>query len=182
MIGVSTKTLREWDKKGKIKCVRTSGSHRRIPLSEIERIQGLPSIERNISLVYCRVSTRKQSENLERQIGRVVDWCLSNSLNIELYKDIGSGLNEHRSNFKNLLKRISNKDVKQVIVEYKDRISRFGFETFVTYCKNFGVDVVVLNDAEPKEFEQELVEDIISIVTSYSARLYGRRGGRKSKK
>ena len=66
-------------------------------------------------------------------------------------------------------------------MEYKDRLTRFGFETFTAYCKGFGVEVVVLEEAEVKEFEQEMAEDLVSLVTSYSARMYGRRGGRRKR-
>lgn len=84
-------------------------------------------------------------------------------------------------NFRRLLKRAKDGDVKRVVVEYKDRIARFGFETFVAYCEGLGVEVAVIEDAEPKEFEQELAEDMVALVSSYSARLYSRRGGRKRK-
>jgi putative resolvase len=133
------------------------------------------------TLVYCRCSTRKQQENLERQVGRVLEFCCANGWKVELFKDIGSGLNENRKFFKKLLKRIPEEDVRRVVVEYKDRISRYGFETFCSFCESYGVDVVVIETDEEKDFEQELAEDMISLVTSYSARLYGRRGGRRKK-
>lgn len=101
---------------------------------------------------------------------------------VELYQDIGSGLNENRKQFNKLLKRLPSLDVACVIVEYKDRISRYGFETFRKYCDSLGVAVTTIQDSEPKEFEQEFAEDIVALVASYSARLYGRRGGRKGKK
>lgn len=182
ILGVTTRTLVEWDNSGKIQTVRTPGNHRRIPMSEIERLQGEDADEqRVITLAYCRCSTEKQKENLERQVGRVLEHCLKNGWQTELFKDIGSGLNEERREFKKLLKRIPDPDVKRVVVEYKDRLTRFGFETFTAYCKGFGVEVIVLEQAEVKEFEQEMAEDLVSLVTSYSARMYGRRGGRKRK-
>lgn len=162
---------------------RTQGGHRRIKRSEIDRLKGVVQDDLRVTtLAYCRCSTRKQQENLERQVGRVLEFCCSNGWKVELLKDIGSGLNENRKFFKKLLKRIPEKDVKRVVVEYKDRISRYGFETFRSFCESYGVDVVVIQKDKEKEFEQELAEDMISLVTSYSARLYGRRGGRKKKK
>jgi len=98
---------------------------------------------------------------------------------VDLYKDIGSGLNSNRKGFKSVLKRISENDVKRVVIEYKDRITRFGFEIFLSYCEAFNVEVVILEKEFPKSFEEELTEDMISLLTSYSARIYGRRGGRK---
>lgn len=181
VLGVTTKTLRNWDEAGKIQTVRTSGNHRRIPIEEIEKFRGKETNTRTISIVYCRCSTHKQEENLERQVGRLLEHCEKNDWKPELYKDIGSGLNENRRQFKKMLKRIAEDDVARVVIEYKDRIARYGFETFKSYCESYGVEVIVLKDAEKKEFEEEMVEDIIALIASYSAKLYGRRGGRKKK-
>ena len=182
MLGVTTTTIRVWDNAGKVRSVRSVGGHRRIPLDEVYRLQHRTlADDRTITVCYCRCSTQKQTENLERQVGRVLEHCSANGWKFELFKDIGSGLNDNRKQFKKLLKRVADPDVKRVVVEYKDRIARFGFETFVGYCANFGVEVLVLQDTEPKEFEQEFAEDIVALVASFSARLYGRRGGRKKK-
>jgi predicted site-specific integrase-resolvase len=132
-------------------------------------------------LAYCRCSTHKQEDNLERQVGRVLEHCAKQNWVTELFKEIGSGLNDNRAQFRRMLERVSDKDVKRVVVEFKDRLARFGFQAFAIYCRNLGVEVVVLQDAEPKEFEQEFADDIISLVASYSGRLYGRRGGRTKK-
>lgn len=179
-LGLSTATLRAMDARGTLKTVRTDGNQRRVPLSEVERLQGRPG--RGVALVYARCSTHKQTENLERQVGRLLEYATGTGLKVELFKDIGSGLNENRAQFKKLLTRLPSEDVACVIVEYRDRISRYGFQTFASYCSGLGVEVKVLQDAEPKEFEQELAEDMIALIASYSARLYGRRGGRSKKK
>lgn len=183
LLGVTKKTLREWDAKGKIKVIRTEGGHRRIPLTEIKRLQQLnPEDDRVLTLAYCRCSTKRQEENLERQVGRVLEYCCKRGWQVELFKDIGSGLNDQRKDFKRLLKRVAQPDVKRVVVEYQDRLARFGYHTFKEYCDNFGVEVIAIEETAVKEFEQELVDDMIALVTAYSARLYGRRGGRKKTK
>lgn len=164
-----------------MKTIRTEGGHRRVAVSEIHRLQGTQQKERTITLAYARCSTHKQEENLERQVGRVLEHCTKQGWQVELFKEIGSGLNDNRAQFKRLLTRVADDDVARVVVECKDRLARFGFETFVIYCRNLGVDVVVLEDATPKEFEQEFADDIIALVASYSGRMYGRRGGRKKK-
>ena len=183
ILGVTTKTLRNWDDAGKIKTIRTEGNHRRIPLEEIDRIKDNEpkSLTKTKTLAYCRCSTKKQEENLERQVGRVLEYCYEQNWNVELFKDIGSELNENRRNFKKLLKRVSDEDVQRVVIEYKDRVARYGFETFRALCDNFGVEIVILNEKEEQSFEEEMVDDIISLVTSYSARIYGKRGGKKKK-
>jgi putative resolvase len=150
-----------------------------VPLAEVERLLGVA--QRHVLLVYARCSTHKQQENLERQVGRLLEHANTTGLQVELYKDIGSGLNENRKQFKRLMARLPAGDVARVLVEYKDRLSRYGFGTFVAYCESLGVSVEVLHDSEPKEFEQEFAEDIVALIASYSARLYGRRGGKAKK-
>jgi len=181
LLGVTVRSLRKWSDEEKLKTIRTEGGHRRVAVSEIRRIQGVEQKERTMTLCYCRCSTHKQEENLERQVGRVLEHCAKQGWQVELFKEIGSGLNDNRAQFKRLLTRVADDDVARVVVEFKDRLARFGFETFVIYCRNLGVDVVVLEDAAPKEFEQEFADDIISLVANYSGRMYGRRGGRKKK-
>jgi putative resolvase len=179
LLGVTTRCLRYWDEAGKIKVVRTEGGHRRIPISEIERIQGSKEVTKNKTLVYARVSTNKQQENLERQIGRLLEYCTNENWDLELHKDIGSGLNDKRKGFNKLLKRIAEEDVQRIVVEYKDRLTRFGFSMFEKYCEQFGVEIIILQQKENKDFEQEFSEDVIALVACFSAKLYGRRGGRK---
>jgi putative resolvase len=171
--------LRNWSNNDKIITVRSSGGHRRIPEDEIRRLKsGMP---RDKVLVYARVSTRAQEENLERQVGRLLTYCVEKGYKVELFKDIGSALNEKRKDYRKLLKRLLDEDVSKVIVEYRDRILRYGFPTFHQWCELLGVEVVVLNDKPDKPYEEEFVEDLISIVTVYAARIHDRRGGRKKK-
>jgi len=179
LLGVSPVTLRYWDNTGKLKTVRTIGNQRRVPLEEVNRLLGKSNATRERTIVYARCSTKKQEGNLERQVGRLLEYCINQGWSVDLYKDIGSGLNSNRKGFKSVLKRISENDVKRVVIEYKDRITRFGFEIFLSYCEAFNVEVVILEKEFPKSFEEELTEDMISLLTSYSARIYGRRGGRK---
>lgn len=176
---MTTQTLRDWDKAGKIRTVRSEGNQRRVPLYEVERRLG--QVQRTTALVYARCSTNKQGENLERQVGRLLEYANDKYRFAELYKDIGSGLNENRRQFKKLLKRLVSPDVLCVVVEYKDRLSRYGFDTFKEYCESLGVFVDVIQQKDSVEFEQEFAEDIVALIASYSARLYGRRGGRKCK-
>lgn len=179
LLGVTTRTLRTWDAKGTLKTIRSPGGHRLVPFSEVERLRGQEVLSREVSLVYARCSTRKQKANLERQVGRLLEHCASQGWKVELFKDIGSGLNDNRRQFKRLLRRITQSDVERVVIEYKDRLCRYGFSLFEEYCSGHGVVILVLQEGESKEFEQEFAQDVVALVTSFSARLYGRRGGRK---
>jgi len=99
-----------------------------------------------------------------------------------MFKDIGSGLNDNRKQFKKMLRRISEPDVLRIVVEHKDRLCRYGFSVFQEYCAGLGVEVVVLKETEPEEFEQEFAEDAVALIASFSARLCGRRGGKGNQK
>lgn len=181
-MGVTTQTLRVWDREGKIQTVRSPGGHRLVPQHEIDRLLGASFKRRTVTLVYCRVSTHEQKDNLERQLGRVLEFCSERKWSAEVYKDIGSGLNDRRRSLKKMMSRLADSDVARVLVEYRDRLARYGFEMFCNYCALLGVEVVVMEGSAAKEFEQEFAEDVIALVTSYAARLHGRRGGRKRKK
>lgn len=182
LLGVTTATLRTWDKNGTVRVVRSPGGHRLVPMSEVERLRGEDANKRIVTVVYARCSTRKQEENLERQVGRLLEHCAKQGWKSELFKDIGSGLNDNRKAFKKMLRRVSEPDVARVVVEHKDRLCRYGFSVFEEYCRGLGVDVVVLQETESKDFEQEFAEDVVALIASFSARLYGRRGGRKKAK
>lgn len=181
LLGITPQTIRAWDREGKIQVTRSAGGHRLVSLAEIERLRGIKAQSRTVTLVYARCSTQKQAENLDRQVGRLLEYVVAKAWKAELFKDIGSGLNENRKAFKKMLQRIAEPDVQRIVVEYKDRLCRYGFSIFEEYCKGFGVEVLVLNQSPAVEFEQELAEDMIALVTSYSARLYGRRGGKKER-
>lgn len=178
LLGVTSRTLRTWDKLGKIKTTRTASNYRVIPSSEISRLINDGASDK-ITIAYCRVSTRKQTDNLERQVGRVLEYCNSQNYRTELFKDVGSGLNDNRKNYLKLIERIAQGDVSRIIIEYKDRLTRFGFDAFKKFCEQFGTEIHIIEPALTSTFEEELSGDLISLITVYSARLHGRRGGRK---
>lgn len=183
LLGVTEKTLRVWDAEGKIRAVRTAGNQRRIPESEVARLRGemLQSAKQTKTLIYARCSTEKQRENMERQVARLEEYCRSEGKDYEVFCEIGSALNGNLKQLKRMIRRVAVGDVKEIVIEYSDRLTRFGFEYFVEYCKTYNVAIVTLEKTESKAFEQELAEDMLTLVTSYSARYYGRRGGRGRK-
>ncbi|MFA4668059.1 IS607 family transposase [Pyrococcus kukulkanii] len=171
ILGVTVKTLQNWDKQGKIRVIRTPGGRRRIPESEIKRILGIQE-ERKI-IGYARVSSRTQKDDLERQVQAIQQYARERGWSVEILKDIGSGLNEKRKNYQKLLKMVANREVSKVIVTYPDRLTRFGFETLKTLFQAFGTEIVVINgEKEPKE---ELIEDLITIISHFAGKLYGVR-------
>lgn len=172
-LGVTTRTIQRWDKDGKIRVVRTVGGRRRIPESEIKRILGLKE-ER--AVVGCaRVSSATQKDDLERQKQRIHSYAKDNGYDgIQILSDVGSGLNEKRKGFLKLLEMVAEREVSKVIVAYKDRLTRFGFETLRKLFQAFGTELEVIN-SEEKTPQEELVEDLITIVSHFAGKLYGMR-------
>ena len=173
MLGVNVRTLQRWDEEGKIHCVRTVGGKRRVPESEIKRILGLHE-ERKI-VGYARVSSHTQRDDLERQIEEISQYAKEHGWNIEILKDIGSGLNEDRKSFQKLIKMVMDKEVSKVIVTYPDRLTRFGFKTLQQFFQSYGTEIIVINQQEEKEPREELIEDLITIVSHFAGKIYGMR-------
>jgi len=172
LLGVHVKTIQKWDREGKIRCVRTVGGKRRVPESEIKRILGIHE-ERKI-VGYVRVSSNTQKDDLERQIELIKNYASEKEWEIEILKDIGSGLKENRRNFQKLLKMVMNKEISKVVVAYPDRLTRFGFKTLEEFFKSYGTEIVVIN-REEKTPQEELVEDLITVISHFAGKLYGMR-------
>ncbi len=178
ILGVSIKTLQLWDKEGKIRYVRTPGGRRRIPESEIKRILGLKE-ERKI-IGYARVSSNKQKDDLERQIELIKNYAKERGWEIEILKDVGSGLKENRKNFQKLLRMVVNREISKVVVAYSDRLTRFGFKTLEELFEGYGCEIIVINEEE-KSPQEELIEDLITIISHFAGKLYGMRSHKYKK-
>jgi len=172
LLGVTVRTIQRWDKEGKIRCVRTLGGKRRVPESEIKRILGIHE-ERKI-VGYARVSSHTQKDDLKRQIELTKNYAKERGWDIEILKDIGSGLKEDRRNFQKLLRMVMNKEVSKVIITYPDRLTRFGFKILEEFFKSYGTEIVIINHEE-KSPQEELVEDLITIISHFAGKLYGMR-------
>ena len=188
-LGVCSKTIRRWDASGRIKCARTPGGHRRISILEIERIlSDVPSeynheYNREIA-IYCRVSSHDQKKkgDLERQIEYSKEYCEQNHVTpLYIFNDVGSGLNTRRTGLKKLCRLIEEKKISKVILTYSDRLTRFGFNYLETYFKSHGTNIHVINKKPGCTMQEELVQDLIAIVTSFSGRVHGMRSHGKNK-
>jgi excisionase family DNA binding protein len=187
LLGVSVKTVRRWADTGKLKVERSPSGHRRFFTSEINQMvaqQPRPPLplEERITINYARVSSHDQKEDLKRQIQVLEQFSGSHGWQYETMKDTGSGLNYQKKGLQKLLKRLMKGDVGRLVLTHKDRLLRFGAELVFALCEEFGTEVVIINQSpEEVTFEQELVSDMIELVTVFSARLYGARS-RKNKK
>ena len=178
LLGVTVRTIQRWDKEGKIRCVRTVGGKRRVPESEIKRILGIHEIRKIVG--YARVSSHTQKDDLERQIELIKSYAKERNWEIEVLKDVGSGLNEDRRNFQKLLRMVMNKEVSKVVIAYPDRLTRFGFKALEEFFKSYGTEIVVINKEE-KSPREELIEDLITIISRFAGKLYGMRSHKYKK-
>ena len=179
ILNVSTRTLLRWIEAGKIRAVRLPSGRIRIPQTEIERIlRGAREARR--AAIYARVSGSDQKQDLERQIEKLREYCRAKGYEVvaEL-KDIGSGLKADRKGLQKLFGLVAEKKIDIVVITYKDRLTRFGFEYLEWWFSENGVRIEVVMGEEPKDAYQELVEDLIAIVTSFAGRLYGMRSRKK---
>ena len=186
MLGVTTKTLKIWTNEDKIKSYRTVGRHRRFKIEDIENFlgEGIQTAKTYKDVfVYCRVSTKKQEDsgNLQRQKERLTEYCNEKGYNIlHTYEEVASGLNDNRRELAKMFKRLE--EAQCIVVEYTDRLARFGFNYLKEFAKYNGVEIEAVHQKEKLENNEEMVNDLISVVTCFSARLYGARGGKKLKK
>lgn len=129
-------------------------------------------VGRTLTATYARVSSTENKNNLESQSKRIHDFCAAKGWEVNIsVKECGSGLNDTR---KKLEKLLSDKRIKRIVVEHKDRLTRFGFNYIKTLYKG---QIIVIN--ETVEDEKDLMQDFVSLVTSFTARLYGRRRSRR---
>ena len=181
ILGVSQKTLRVWDKQNKLIPVLTSGGHRRYKESDINAFIGIDPISndnKEICVIYARVSSQKQkmSGDLDHQSQRLSEYCAKHNLYVEhIIKDVGSGLNDKRIGFNQLTNLVITGKVNKVIVEHKDRLTRFQFNFIKKIFKTFGVDIIVIDDKDEISDIEELTRDMMSLLACFSVKYYGKR-------
>jgi len=179
-------TLINYEKKGLIKPVRTPGGVRRYRVEDIERLLGMledGQEKAGKTILYARVSTRKQQPYLENQVQRLEEYAKSKGWEYEVIKEMASGVNENRRGLQKLLNMVKRGEVDRVVVEYPDRLARFGFHYLREFFDGFGVELIVINGREgEKERVQELMEDLVAIVSSFAAKIYGQRCAKNAHK
>jgi len=180
-LGVTRETLRRWEAAGKITSDRTPKGHRRYDLSQLQGISPKKNFEEKRTIAYARVSSHDQKNDLARQVVVLESYCASHGWKFEVLQDLGSGLNYSKKGLRRLIKEICSGSVQRLVITHKDRLLRFGAELIFSLCEQFGTEVVILNSSEDSSFEDDLVQDVLEIITVFSARLYGARS-RKNKK
>ena len=178
IIGVTPQTLRNWDKSGKLTPHHTgSNGYRYYSEAQINQVLNLKTETEKITIGYCRVSSNKQKDDLSRQIQNMETYLLAQGKPFKIISDIGSGINYNKKGLQELLLFITQGKVDKIVVLYKDRLVRFGFELieYIAGLYNCNIEVI---DSTPKSSQQELVEDLVQIVTVYSCKLQGQRANK----
>ncbi len=178
------KRARRWADSGKIKSERSPRGQRRFYLADIKRItpRDLKQLDQRLTINYARVSSHAQKEDLVRQVQVLEAFSATNGWQYETIQDLGSGLNYQKKGLQKLLKRIMQGDVARLVITHKDRLLRFGAELVFAMCEEFETEIVIINKTnEAVTFEQELVQDMMELITVFSARLYG-SSSQKNKK
>ena len=176
ILGVTAQTLRNWDKEGKLKpaYVKSNG-YRYYSEESILAYTQERKTKKNLNVIgYARVSSKKQSDDLERQVNNIKNYISSKYETFDIITDIGSGINYNKPGLKKLIEKINKKEVDLIIVLYKYRLLRLGFELVEYFAELNNVKIEVLDKID-KNQDQELVEDLVQIITVFSCKLQGKR-------
>lgn len=176
ILGVTAQTLRNWDKEGKLKpsYIKSNG-YRYYSEDSILSYTQERKTKKNLNVIgYARVSSKKQEDDLNRQIDYLKQYISNKYQTFEIISDIGSGINYNKKGLQKLIEKINRKEVDIIVVLYKDRLLRFGFELIEYFASLNNVKIEVL-DKKDKSEEQELTEDLIQIITVFSYKLQGKR-------
>ena len=178
MIGVSVKTLQRWDRDGKLKAFRTPTDRRYYTHKQYVDYMGNDTKTGKI-VIYTRVSTSNQKDDLTNQVEFLKQYANAKGMIVdEIFEDIGSGLNYNRKKWNKLIDDCVSGDIKIIIIAHKDRFIRLGYEWFERFLKSNGVEIIIVNN-EKASPEQELINDLISIIHVFSCRIYGLRKYKK---
>ena len=176
LLGVLVKTLQRWDRDGIWKANRTPTDRRYYTYDQYLQFKGIKTKnDRRDIVIYARVSTRNQKDDLQNQVDFFKQFCNAKGMIVnQCIEDFGSGLNYNRKKWNKLLDDVMGNKIKTIVITNKDRFIRFGYDWFEKFCEKFNTKIIIVKNEtlSPKE---ELVQDMIAILHEFSCRLYGLR-------
>ena len=176
LLGVSVKTLQRWDREDILKANRTPTDRRYYTYDQYLQFKGMQT-ENDIRdvVIYARVSTRNQKDDLQNQVEFLKQFCNAKGMIVnQCIEEFGSGLNYNRKKWNKLLEDVMEHKIKMIVISSKDRFIRFGYDWFEKFCEKFNTKIMIVNN-ETLSPNEELVQDMISILHVFSCRLYGLR-------
>lgn len=171
---ISGVTLMQWKNSGKIQYKKLSDKKILYDLDSLNTTTENSNNLNTKNVIYARISSSGQKDDLNNQIEIIKNYMLNNGIKVDaIYYDIASGMNENRKSFNELLEQIFKREIKNVYITFKDRLSRFGFNYFKSIFNYFGTNIIILDNQEEtnKSYQQELTEDLIAFIHSYSMKL-----------
>ena len=176
ILNITRPTLTKYIKENKIKVDSVINGHYVYNDASVYSLIGLKKEKQNrLNVIYARVSNPPK-KYLDEQLKRLINFCSEKGITVDKeYFDIKSGMNFERDQFKDLIQEIVKGNIELIVIENKDRLCRFGFDLFNEFCKYFKTKIIVVNDLSEKNFEQELTEDLISIIHYFSMKSYSHR-------
>lgn len=175
LIGRSVNTLQKWDRKGILPAYRSPTNRRYYTHEQYLQYRGLVSSEQGLVIAYARVSSPSQKKGLAMQKEALRAYCLKQGITVDQWvEDLGSALNYKRKGFNHIIEQIELGLVKRLVIGSQDRFVRFGYDWFERFCQRHGTEILVMPGVTFSP-EEELVRDLLAIVTVFSARLQGLR-------
>lgn len=179
VLGVSIQTLRRWEEtKYLIPDRRSKGKTR---YYDLDKLIGKKVTEDTLTVAYARVSSHDQKDDLARQAEVLAAYCMKQGWTFQVIQDLGSGMNYRKNGLKTLIDMILDKKMSRLVLTHKDRLLRFGSELIFSLCEARHIEVVIINKGDEVSFEEELAQDVLEIITVFSARLYGSRSKKNEK-
>ncbi len=176
LIGRTTKTLQKWDREGKLKAHRSPITNRRYYThGQYLQYRGLMAQEQGLTIAYTRVSGVAQKPNLANQLKALRAYCQQQDIRVdEWLSDISGDLNYKRKQFNRLMELVELGPVRHMVIAHQDRFVLFGYGYFAAFCQRQNTEIMVMN-GEALSPEQELVQDLVALLTVFASRLHGLR-------
>lgn len=176
ILKINATTLKSWKDKGILSYKKLSDKKILYDIDSV--LKDSDMADNRLNVIYARVSNTKQHNDLLNQIELVKSYCITNGIKIsKVYQDIASGMNENRKDFNILINDVISGKIKNIYISFKDRLTRFGFDYFKNLFQKYNVNIIILDEIEEsnKTFQDELTEDLISIIHHFSMKLYSNR-------
>ena len=179
LLGVSIQTLRRWEKSRSLLPDRISDGKTRY--YSLDKLLGFSKKEVDLTIEYAKVSNHHQKKDLKIQADALTTYCVKHGWSYEIIEDLGSGMNYRKKGLHKLLNLILQRKIKRLVLTHKDRLLRFGAELIFTLCEIHQIEIILINQGADLSFEEELAQDVLEIITVFSARLYGSRSKKNLK-